>query len=120
MAGSTVPIATPMGEGKRSIPKAIRNEEVPDTIRGLSGSTGKIQKFLEVIMGDGQPPQIYNGVNDETLKLAPQESMQFGKALSRMLQGIMEADRKYGDCYMIYKVEVANGFYRVWLCTSRA
>ena len=59
----------------------------------------------------------YYGVNDETLKLAPQESMQFGKALSRMLQGITEADRRYGDCY-IYKVDVADGFYRVWLCTS--
>ncbi len=59
----------------------------------------------------------YYGVNDETLKLAPQESMQFGKALSRMLQGIIEANPIYGDCY-IYKVDVSDGFYRVWLCTS--
>ena len=59
----------------------------------------------------------YYGVNDEALKLAPQESMQFGRTMNRMLQGIMESDPMYGDCY-IYKVDVSDGFYRVWLCTS--
>ena len=55
-SGSGVAVQT-IGDGKRSAPKSIKNEEVPDTIRGLSANIGKIQKFLEV-MGDGQPPQI--------------------------------------------------------------
>ena len=59
----------------------------------------------------------YFGVNDDTLKLAPQESMQFGYALRRMMQEIVEANRVYGDTY-IYKVDVSDGFYRVWLCSS--
>ena len=37
--------------------------------------------------------------------------------MNRMLQGIMESDPLYGDCYN-YKVDVSDGFYRVWLCTS--
>ena len=56
-------------------------------------------------------------VNRDTVKLAPQESMQFGKALNRMLQSIADANPAYGDCY-VYKVDVSDGFYRVWLCTS--
>ena len=56
-------------------------------------------------------------VNRDTVKLAPQESMQFGKTLSRMLQGLAKANPIHGDCY-IYKVDVSDGFYRVWLCTS--
>ena len=34
----------------------------------------------------------YFGVNQETTKLAPQEAMQFSKALERILQKIVEAD----------------------------
>ena len=59
----------------------------------------------------------YYDVNRDTVKLAPQESMQFGKALNRMIQGLAEANPTYGDCY-VYKVDVSDGFYRVWLCTS--
>ena len=59
----------------------------------------------------------YYGVNRDTVKLAPQESMQFGKALNRMIQGLAAANPIYGDCY-VYKVDVSDGFYRVWLCTS--
>ena len=59
----------------------------------------------------------YYGVNNETLKLAPQESMQFGRTLQRMVQSVVRSDPKYGPCY-IYKVDVSDGFYRVWLCTS--
>ena len=48
-------VASTVGDGKRNAPKSLKNEEVPDAIRGLSANIGKIQKFLEV-MGDGHPP----------------------------------------------------------------
>jgi hypothetical protein len=40
--------------------------------------------------------------------------MQFGKALKRVLQHIMEADPRFGPVHLI-KVDIANGFYRLWV-----
>jgi hypothetical protein len=54
------------------------------------------------------------GLNAETVKLAPREAMQFGKALERILQAIVDADPTFGPVQMI-KVDIADGFYRVWL-----
>jgi hypothetical protein len=59
----------------------------------------------------------YSGVNDDTLCLAPPEAMQFGHALQRILQTILHADPRFGPVYLI-KVDIADGFYRVWLNTN--
>jgi hypothetical protein len=56
----------------------------------------------------------YFFLNDETNRLAPQDSMQFGKALERILRNIVEADPKFGPVHLI-KVDIADGFYRIWL-----
>ena len=56
----------------------------------------------------------FYGFNTDTAKLAPGESMQFGKTLERLLHTIVGADPKYGPVFLI-KVDIADGFYRVWL-----
>ena len=55
----------------------------------------------------------YWNTNAVSLPTAP-DSMQFGRALQRILQRIYDADPKHGPVYLI-KVDVADGFYRVWL-----
>ncbi|KAI2490266.1 hypothetical protein MHU86_24316 [Fragilaria crotonensis] len=50
----------------------------------------------------------------ETVQLAPPEAMQFGRALHRVLKRIVEADGRYGPVYLA-KIDIADGFYRVWL-----
>jgi hypothetical protein len=59
----------------------------------------------------------FYGFNMETVKLAPGEAMQFGKTLERILHAIVEADPQYGPVHLI-KVDIADGFYRVWLNSS--
>jgi hypothetical protein len=54
------------------------------------------------------------GVNEETVKLAPREAMQFGKALERILRKIVESNPIYGPVYLL-KIDIADGFYRIWL-----
>ena len=56
-------------------------------------------------------------INRETLKLAPKEAMQFGKALERILAQIVSANPAHGPVQLI-KVDIADGFYRVWLNLS--
>ena len=56
----------------------------------------------------------FSGVSEETLPLAPRESMQFGRALQRILAKIVHADPRYGPVYMS-KIDISDGFYRVWL-----
>ena len=56
------------------------------------------------------------GINDDTVPLAP-DSMQFGKALQRVLQKVYDADPKHGPVHLM-KVDVADGFYRVWVRTQ--
>lgn len=51
-------------------------------------------------------------VNAETVPLAPAESMQFGKALDRLLWEIHQADPRHGPVY-ISKADMADGFYRL-------
>jgi hypothetical protein len=58
-------------------------------------------------------------VNADTIKLAPPEAMQFGKALDRLLFRIRHANPKYGPVYM-NKVDISDGFYRVWLAAESA
>ena len=52
------------------------------------------------------------GINAETLDWHPKEAMQFGRALQRMLQDIVQADPRFGPVYLM-KVDIADGFYRV-------
>jgi hypothetical protein len=54
------------------------------------------------------------GVNNDTVKLAPREAMQFGKALERILRTIVEAHPQHGPVYLL-KIDIADGFYRIWL-----
>ena len=56
----------------------------------------------------------FYSVNDDTLQLAPPESMQFGRALQRVIHSIVFANPAYGPVYLI-KVDLSDGFYRVWL-----
>ena len=55
----------------------------------------------------------YYGINDDTIPLSPDESMQFGRALDRVLHTIVHADPRHGPVHMI-KVDIADGFYRLW------
>jgi hypothetical protein len=59
----------------------------------------------------------FYGVNADTVKLTPAESMQFGKANERLWQTIMSANPKFGPLHM-YKIDISDGFYRVPLSTS--
>jgi hypothetical protein len=53
-------------------------------------------------------------LNDESIKMAPREAMQFGKALHRILQAIADADPVHGPVHLV-KVDIADSFYRIWL-----
>ena len=54
------------------------------------------------------------GINGDTVPLAPNEAMQFGRALERVLRKIRRVNRRYGPTYMI-KVDIADGFYRLFV-----
>jgi hypothetical protein len=56
----------------------------------------------------------FSGVNIDTVPLAPREAMQFGRALQRILSAIVHADPRYGPVKLA-KIDIADGFYRVWL-----
>ena len=56
----------------------------------------------------------FYGLNAETLKLSPAEAMQFGRALERIITQVVRADPRYGPVRFI-KIDLADGFYRVWV-----
>lgn len=56
----------------------------------------------------------FSGVNQDTARLAPAEAMQFGRALQRVLTQIVHADPRFGPPKLA-KIDIADGFYRVWL-----
>ena len=56
----------------------------------------------------------FSGVNDDTVSMSPREAMQFGRALQRMFTKMVHADPRYGPVHMA-KIDIADGFYRVWL-----
>jgi hypothetical protein len=56
-------------------------------------------------------------INKDTLKMAPEQSMQFGKAIERLMQSLTRANPKFGD-NRLYKVDISDGFYRVPLALS--
>ena len=55
----------------------------------------------------------YSGVNPDTLKMAPPEAMQFGKALQRVMQTIVNADPRFGPVTKLGKIDISDGFYRI-------
>jgi hypothetical protein len=56
----------------------------------------------------------FSGINGETIRLAPADAMQFGRALERFLRKIVHADPRFGPVKTL-KVDMADGFYRVWV-----
>lgn len=57
----------------------------------------------------------FPGVNDETVKFAPPEAMQFGKALQRFLAKLaLRAHPSYGPVKLA-RIDIADGFYRISL-----
>ncbi|KAI2493227.1 hypothetical protein MHU86_21301 [Fragilaria crotonensis] len=56
----------------------------------------------------------FSGVNQDTARLGPAEAMQFGRALQRVLTQIVHADPRFGPPKLA-KIDIADGFYRVWL-----
>lgn len=56
----------------------------------------------------------FSGLNPDSIPLAPREAMQFGRALQRVLTTIVHADPRYGPVYLA-KIDIADGFYRVWV-----
>ena len=69
-------------------------------------------------------PQIINdytfsGVNPSTLKMAPQESMQWGRTLQRILWYIFSADTRHGPV-LLSKTDLSDGFYQLHLNPSGA
>jgi hypothetical protein len=51
-------------------------------------------------------------VNLDTIPLAPPESMQFGRALWRILQQVSDADPRLGPVHLS-NIDIADGFYRI-------
>jgi hypothetical protein len=56
----------------------------------------------------------WSGVNQDTIRLAPKQAMQFGACLERVLREILLADPKYGPVYL-NKTDLSDGFYREFL-----
>jgi len=54
----------------------------------------------------------FYGLNAETIRQAPPESMQFGRALERILFRVRHADPKHGPVYLC-KLDISDGFYRI-------
>ena len=59
----------------------------------------------------------YWGINADTLRLSNPHSMQFGHAQRRIHQRLMWANPRYGAIHA-YKLDIADGFYRIPLSTS--
>jgi hypothetical protein len=54
------------------------------------------------------------GVNHETIALSPEECMQFGKTLWRILRHLKSVNPHLGPVYLS-KIDIADGFYRIWV-----
>jgi len=53
----------------------------------------------------------WSGVNQDTIKLAPKEAMQFGSCFERVLREVLLADPKFGPVFL-NKTDLSDGFYR--------
>lgn len=90
-----------------------------EAVRGWPGL--RLSPIGAVPQRDRRPRLIvdysFSDVNAETVLLAPAEAMQFGRALQRVLQTIVEADPRSWPVHLA-KIDIADGFYRVWLRTQ--
>jgi hypothetical protein len=50
----------------------------------------------------------FSGVNEETRKMAPGGSMQFGRALDRILLAVLEAPDEFGPTYMCFSSRIQH------------
>ena len=70
-----------------------------------------------VLQRDRRPRLIvdytFSGLNEETVLMAPREAMQIGWTLEGV-RSIVHADPRY-DPIMMVKIDIADGFYRVWI-----
>jgi hypothetical protein len=85
---------------------------------GSTRTTCRVSPISVVPQKEWRPRTIidysYYSLNAETLPLTPMEAMQFGRALERYIRKIVHADPRFGPVKMI-KVDLADGFYRVWV-----
>jgi hypothetical protein len=56
----------------------------------------------------------FSDLNQETVRIAPLDAMQFGHTLPRLLRHIVLANPAQGPVHLI-KVDIADGFYRIGL-----
>jgi len=61
----------------------------------------------------------FSGVNPQTVKRAPPESMQWGKALHRLLWYVFMADQRHGPV-LLSKTDLSDGFYQLHLTPTGA
>lgn len=61
----------------------------------------------------------FSGVNPQTVKRAPPEAMQWGKALHRLLWYVFTADQRHGPV-LLSKTDLSDGFYQLHLTPSGA
>ena len=61
----------------------------------------------------------FSEVNQSTIKMAPPEAMQWGRALNRVLWYIYTADRRNGPV-LLSKTDLSDGFYQIHLNPSGA
>jgi hypothetical protein len=54
----------------------------------------------------------FSGLNQETCTIAPSDAMQFGTALQRIVESIVNANPRFGPV-LLCKVDISDGFYRV-------
>jgi hypothetical protein len=54
----------------------------------------------------------FSRINQETCSIAPSEAMQFGTALQRAIENIVNANPRFGPV-QVCKVDIADGFYRI-------
>ena len=57
------------------------------------------------------------GINAETIKLVPNEAMQFGRTMKQTLQKIRHVDPHHRPIHLS-KVDLADGFYQIGLALS--
>jgi hypothetical protein len=71
-----------------------------------------VPEFLEVFDQIASETTWASKVNGETITLAPDDAMQFGRALKRIITQIVKADQRFGPVKYI-KIDIANGFYHI-------
>jgi hypothetical protein len=80
----------------------------------LADKNLRISPFDVVPQRDRRPRTIcdysFFFVNFDTIPLAPAESMQFGRALWRILQQVSDADPRLGPVHLS-NIDIADGFY---------